>query len=358
MKNKKIPLQNIIKTLKKKNCEILSNISYKDNFHPKDTIRIKHKCGKERTIRIKEYKNYNCTCLPNKGGSNITIKICVLCEKPHYARSQLCTMCHNKKNSTNMSIRKLVYFKKLYNVQDVFLLMEKKPELFNVKIDYKESLVIKGQERAKFRDPSYFKENYQKWESDIPQYIKDLFKRKQQYELLTLSGNKINPNIHYTCKKCNDEFSQKYKDIQSGKGHGCISSKSSGEVIVEEFVKNCGYKIYTQFDTLKCINPITKRQLPYDIELVNEKIIIEINGPQHYEFIEHFHGTIENFNYQCRKDDYKRRFAEKKGYKVVEVDYSHLSSGEYKKIILTGLNKIPSYNSEFTDIILCHKELR
>jgi hypothetical protein len=123
---------------------------------------------------------------------------------------------------------------------------------------------------------------------------------------------------------------QTYKDLKADKGHNCSGSKSSGEIVVEEYLKQF-VDIKTQRDTLKCINPITGRQLPYDIEIVGKNILVEIQGQQHLKYIEYFHGTIDNFYYQQRKDSYKKRFAESKGYKLLYIYYDDIKNGNYKE---------------------------
>lgn len=268
----------------------------------------------------------------------VPIKICPLCEQPHKNKTQLCSNCNKKaKDLSNKipyikkkaSISKLLWLKKMYNTYDVFELLYRKPSLYwdgSNKNDRKE---LKRSIREYHRSDIYKQENYNKWQKEIPSYIINEMKKHTSKEFLTISGDKINPNIHYVCKLCNEEQSQKFNDIKKNKGHKCNSSKSTGEIVIETYLKD-KFNIKTQFDTLKCINPITKRQLPYDIEISDLKIIIEIQGEQHLKYIEYFHGSIENFHYQQRKDNYKKRFAESKGYKVIYIYYDEIKNGNYK----------------------------
>ncbi len=82
-----------------------------------------------------------------------------------------------------------------------------------------------------------------------------------------------------------------------------------------------------------CENPLTGHQLPYDFELIDDKVIIEVQGNQHLDFTAYFHGDEEAFEYQKWKDFYKRRFAEKQGYVFIEIFYPMLESGEYITIL-------------------------
>lgn len=51
-------------------------------------------------------------------------------------------------------------------------------------------------------------------------------------------------------------------------------------------------------------------QLFFDFFLKDLGILFEIQGRQHYEFIKHFHGTIESFRAQKYRDNLKREYIE------------------------------------------------
>jgi very-short-patch-repair endonuclease len=67
--------------------------------------------------------------------------------------------------------------------------------------------------------------------------------------------------------------------------------------------------------------------------LPEHRIIIEVQGEQHLSFLPYFHGSVENFEYQCWKDQYKKAFAQQKGYQVIYIDYHDIHTDHYKKII-------------------------
>ena len=68
--------------------------------------------------------------------------------------------------------------------------------------------------------------------------------------------------------------------------------------------KNIKYKM--QEDTLKCVNPATGKVLPYDFELPKYKIIIEVQGYQHYATGIDYNKTSGELKYQVEKDEYKK----------------------------------------------------
>ena len=268
-------------------------------------------------------------------------KICTLCEKPHSNKAQCCRYCNKqlknlrdlvdpKRDNYKVSIAKLLYLKQYYNVDDIFSYINEDLRRMNISSYKSERLALKRNVREYHRKLKDI--NYVKWEGDIPPFIKKLLGEHRTKEFLTLSGNRHDPFIHYVCKRCGEEQAQLYSELLSKKSHDGISNKSSGEAIIESYLKR-RYEIKTQRDTLFCRNPITGRQLPYDIEIPILKIVIEVQGPQHYKYIPYFHGSEENFYYQQRKDDYKRRYAEKHGYQVIYIDYADIGSGKYQQLL-------------------------
>ncbi len=73
--------------------------------------------------------------------------------------------------------------------------------------------------------------------------------------------------------------------------------------------------------------------MPYDFELSEKNVLIEVQGEQHRSFIPRFHVTEEGFEYQKKKDIYKRQFAEQKGYRLIEVWYDEIEKGYFKQKI-------------------------
>lgn len=267
-------------------------------------------------------------------------KFCPLCAKPHSAKTQLCHKCNreksqydkrNNRNANNkMTIKKLLYLKSKIGDRDIWGYLKEFPNSAYVGYDRSDATCLKAAVRNEHKSYKFQLEEFQKWDGAEPEYIAELFKKNPMKEFLTLSGSKKNPNIHYVCKRCNEEQVAKYENFH--KGHNCISSKPSGEIIVEEFLRD-KHEIRTQFETLKCINPVTGRQLPYDIEIPRYKLIIEINGNQHNEYSEFFHGSYEGFRYQLFKDAVKKDFAKKQGYSFVVLDYAEIGDGSFRQKI-------------------------
>lgn len=168
-------------------------------------------------------------------------------------------------------------------------------------------------------------------EADAPEYINNLLGYSK--ELIKIDGSKRNPMIYFKCKRCRDDFAVRYEELKKHRSHDCDGILSSGETAVKEYLDKRNIRYKTQYDTLKCINPVTGHIMPYDFELSDKKVIIEIQGEQHRRYIEYFHGTEDGFIYQQNKDKHKKDFAVDKGYTYIEIWYDQFTDGEYKNIL-------------------------
>lgn len=324
--------EKIIQRAKKHNYTVLT-IFKKNEYPGKSMISVRHSCGAKFPLKVNTFMKHECSC--RKPGR--VTKVCLLCEKPHFLKVELCGSCHKRKLGLGLSTNRLFFIKKHYKTNDVFSLIAENPSVRDdTSFRSKTTNLSKKTAKNHYRSDSYRLVHYEKWGDVIPIYIQELFSGLPAFQFLTLSGEKLNPKVHFVCKACNVEQCQTYKDLLRNKSHQCTSSLSSGEAVVVSFLTPL-VDIRTQFETLKCINPITKKQLPYDIEIVGRKLLIEIQGPQHFDFIEWFHGTIDNFEYQRYRDQVKKDYAERKGYRMLYLTYEHFKDLSYQQMILSEL---------------------
>ena len=79
--------------------------------------------------------------------------------------------------------------------------------------------------------------------------------------------------------------------------------------------------------------------MPYDFEIPDKKLLIEVQGEQHRSFIELFHVSPEGFEYQRKKDAYKKAFAEENGHKLLELWYEDFDNSNYKQYINKAMKR-------------------
>lgn len=265
-------------------------------------------------------------------------KFCLICGKPVKIKGQCCPVCNKRRRAlmkNGVSIATVIKLKEIYKVEDILTFLEKNPQKIMPGIfstSKVERAVARKEQWKIYRSDEYKKTAFKKGEY-IPSYIKEMFKGSVDKELVGVSGNKYNPSVYFICKKCNKEQCIKYDILKARSGHNCEANLSSGEFIVKEYLGQRDISFTTQRETLTCINPITQCIMPYDFELTELNILIEVQGDQHYKYVEYFHGCIENFEYQQWKDEIKKENAEKHGYQLIYISYEDFSDDKYKTII-------------------------
>lgn len=284
----------------------------------------------------------------NKFLSSDRTRLCVLCSKPKARKGALCMVCIRKKRELESSLNLkyglsqtiLITAKVMFKCEDIFDYLKEHPQRI-WEVIYKpknEKRLIKTDYKQKMKETSKYSKA-----DPVPAFVKELLGDTKT--AISVTGDKTNPNIIYYCHKCKETLYTRYSDYKLHQGHDCDGIKSSGEIIVEHFLKKNGIAYKTQRDTLKCINPETGCVMPYDFEIIGKKILIEVQGEQHRKFIPRFHVTPESFEYQIKKDKYKKEFAESKGYILVEIWYEDLTN-ECLSALFRQYNIIGSTNME------------
>jgi very-short-patch-repair endonuclease len=122
-----------------------------------------------------------------------------------------------------------------------------------------------------------------------------------------------NDKFEFTCDACQHPFSTSLDNIVKGKW--CPTCKNKTEKLVLEFVQNLYSKkdVKRQFKHQKVRNI---RELPFDICILSHKIIIEVDGRQHFEDVSHFDSKAKN---QCQRDCEKMRIIFEEGYSIIRI---------------------------------------
>lgn len=160
--------------------------------------------------------------------------------------------------------------------------------------------------------------------------------------------------------KCENGIHEDYKkiisDISKNPDSLCPScnSISSYEKKTRNYLESLPYSINYEYDCTICpINPLTNYRLPYDNEVVELKLIIEVMGSQHYK-VDGFHimaankkGTTpeQEFEYQKYKDLYKKQYAIDNGYNYLAIPYYCYDDLTYINMIDIKINDIINLKS-------------
>jgi predicted nucleic acid-binding Zn-ribbon protein len=114
----------------------------------------------------------------------------------------------------------------------------------------------------------------------------------------------------------------------------CNSSK--GELIITKILNklSISYKAQKTFDDLKDSQPLS-----YDFFIPDQNILIEYQGIQHYEPVDHFGGE-DKFKLQQKHDKMKADYAKDHGYHLIAVPYTYDTFSNIKKYLIKhGLSK-------------------
>ena len=189
----------------------------------------------------------------------------------------------------------------------------------------------------------------------FPQFV-DLWSDKNSktpYEYSVYSHN-------YVWLKCengiHEDYKRKVSDLSRHPDRLCskCSNVSSYEKQTRRYIESLNYKInYEQYCTLYPTNPLTNYKLPYDNEIEDLKLIIEVMGKQHYELTglhilasQHSGKTPEEeFEYSKWKDAFKKQYALDNGYYYLELPYTAFKDETYIKLIDNKISQIINLES-------------
>lgn len=138
---------------------------------------------------------------------------------------------------------------------------------------------------------------------------------RKEYTFSQYRGMNVPVKIRHNCGLV---YTQKPANFLKSRGcPHCSGSMSVGEKSIERFLiqNNIGYEKQKHFPDLG--------KFSYDFYLPELKVLIEYQGQQHYEPVEHFGGQ-KKFEFQQYSDNLKREYARQNGYQLLEIPYYHL----------------------------------
>jgi signal peptidase I len=136
---------------------------------------------------------------------------------------------------------------------------------------------------------------------------------KYSYDKTNYIKNQI--KVIITCPIHGDFEQRPLSHIQ---GNGCkCCSESRGEREIANFLTKNNILYYRQHKFTDCRNIL---QLPFDFYIPSMRTIIEFDGKQHYEPIEHF-GGVENYNRLKINDKIKEDYCEENYINLIRIKY-------------------------------------
>jgi very-short-patch-repair endonuclease len=124
------------------------------------------------------------------------------------------------------------------------------------------------------------------------------------------SGNKY----WFICNTCGHEFESRLNTI-TGLNCWCPICVNKTEKKLYEQLLQTYPNIISQFRADWCKNPITTRILPFDFVLEEQKVIIELDGNQHFVQVSNWKTPEEQFE----NDQYKEKCANENGYSIIRI---------------------------------------
>ena len=149
--------------------------------------------------------------------------------------------------------------------------------------------------------------------------------------------------IEFKCDKCNNYFSTRVCNTSKLSPTWCPFCKNKTEQKLFEFIIERYPDVVRQYKPNWCKSYITKKCLPFDFFILSLKIILELDGEQHFRQV----ATWKGPKYVQSKDLYKMKLAYDNGISVIRIPYEYIYNDQ--DFLL--------YQKKITDILLEHKNL-
>ena len=172
-------------------------------------------------------------------------------------------------------------------------------------------------------------------------------------------NNNINPRnvskgsekkYYFNCNICKNTFNTSLSSINN-MGSFCPICKNKTEKIVYEFLLENNFKIIKEAKFNWCKNEETDKNFRFDFVIESLKLIIEVDGIQHFKEVKHFKNDLKK---NQERDKYKMKQATKNNYSIIRIIQEDIYYNKYdwKKELLVNIKKYD--NPEM--IYMCKKE--
>jgi hypothetical protein len=164
-----------------------------------------------------------------------------------------------------------------------------------------------------------------------------------------------NQKVFFKCDEClHDDFLKQIEWMVKSDFSCPQCSKLRRESYLQEttriYIEKLGYTVNTEWDcSIVPHSPKTGKSMPFDNEVIDLKLIIEVHGEQHYNEKCCWHrltakrlsiSQFEAFKLRKLHDRYKKAVAECNGYFYLEIPYWTENDESYKELIDNKINEI------------------
>jgi very-short-patch-repair endonuclease len=153
-------------------------------------------------------------------------------------------------------------------------------------------------------------------------------------------------SINIKCNQCNNMFQQIYRNHIKNKGCPLCEYKIT-EKMLYDYLISIYPNVIREFKQEWCKN---KKHLPFDMCISEFNIIIELDGPQHFEQIHNWKSPEETQS----TDIYKMKCANENKYSVIRILQIDVIDNKYnwKEELLNNIEKIKK-NNIIQNIFMC-----
>jgi very-short-patch-repair endonuclease len=312
MNNVRFDYDFVFNYFKNNNCQLLSK-EYKNN---KTKLTYICKCGNESSITFSNFKDKNVRC-----------RKCSGCEK--YTYEQVFNIFKNRNCILISNNYKDVFSKLTFKCQ-CGIISKTSLHQFMKGIG---CMKCTGSEKLTY------------------EFVKNFFE-KYNYQLLSKEYKNTMTKLDF---KCNNGHINNMEFMSFQKGHRCSMCRNKTEQIINKFLTNEYKNIVYQVKFEWCKN---QTYLPFDFLLQEHKLIIEIDGKQHFE---HFRKNWKTPEEIQERDILKMKLALENGYSIIRISQEDVFNNtiDWKNLLRKNIKtyKIPkvTYISKDSDLYINYK---
>ena len=169
-----------------------------------------------------------------------------------------------------------------------------------------------------------------------------------------------NKKFEFDCDVCNKVFSCQLSDVT--KGVWCSFCVNKTEQILFDKLVEKYYRLKRQYRVDWCKNANSNRHLPFDFVIEKIKIIVELDGKQHFEQI----GSWQSPEKNREIDIYKMKCANENGFSIIRILQKDVYYNKYDWLCelcenietITNENRVQNIymcrNNEYKDFEICY----